>query len=157
LRGVEDDIFVSPRDPGTPAKEVLVSRCGDIYENKVTGERAVVLRGDQDSHGPNTRTDQPTSADQPVVWWQGALMTLKAHSDTTGGALGLVEAHYPAGFGPPLHVHHREDEALYILDGQLRCRRGDQEFTAGPGELVFGPASCATPSRPGRTGRGCWC
>jgi hypothetical protein len=28
-----------------------VSRCGDIYENKVTGERAVVLRGDEDSHG----------------------------------------------------------------------------------------------------------
>jgi mannose-6-phosphate isomerase-like protein (cupin superfamily) len=28
-----------------------VSRCGDIYENKVTGERAVVLRGDQDAQG----------------------------------------------------------------------------------------------------------
>jgi uncharacterized cupin superfamily protein len=28
-----------------------VSRCGDIYENRVTGERAVVLRGDQDGNG----------------------------------------------------------------------------------------------------------
>ena len=28
-----------------------MSRCGDMYENKVTGERAVVLRGDEDSHG----------------------------------------------------------------------------------------------------------
>jgi quercetin dioxygenase-like cupin family protein len=28
-----------------------MSRCGDIYENKVTGERAVVLRGDEDGHG----------------------------------------------------------------------------------------------------------
>jgi hypothetical protein len=28
-----------------------VSRCGDLYENKITGERAVVLRGDQDGHG----------------------------------------------------------------------------------------------------------
>lgn len=36
---------------GAFAKEVLVSRCGDLYENKVTGERAVVLRGDEDSHG----------------------------------------------------------------------------------------------------------
>jgi len=28
-----------------------MSRCGDVYENKVTGERAVVLRGDEDGHG----------------------------------------------------------------------------------------------------------
>jgi quercetin dioxygenase-like cupin family protein len=87
----------------------------------------------------STRPDQPTSTERPVVWWQGALMTLKAHHGSTGGALGLVEARFPAGFGPPLHVHHHEDEALYVLDGELRCRLGDQERTAGPGELVFGP------------------
>jgi quercetin dioxygenase-like cupin family protein len=28
-----------------------VSRCGDTYENKITGEHAVVLRGDEDSQG----------------------------------------------------------------------------------------------------------
>ena len=28
-----------------------MSRCGGLYKNKVTGERAVVLRGDQDAHG----------------------------------------------------------------------------------------------------------
>ena len=43
-------------------------------------------------------------------WWQGALMTLKAHRDSTGGTLGLVEARFPAGFGPPLHLHHREGD-----------------------------------------------
>ena len=87
----------------------------------------------------STHPDHPTASEPSMVWWQGALMTLKAHRGSTGGALGLVEARFPAGFGPPLHVHHREDEALYVLDGQLRCRRGDTEFTAGPGELIFGP------------------
>ena len=87
----------------------------------------------------STHPDQPTAPEPSTVWWQGALMTLKAHAGSTGGALGLVEARFPAGFGPPLHVHHREDEALYVLDGELRCRQGDSEFTAGPGELVFGP------------------
>lgn len=82
---------------------------------------------------------QTTRPDQPAVWWQGALMTLKAHRDSTGGALGLVEARFPAGFGPPLHTHHHEDEALYVLDGQLRCRLGEEEFTARAGELFFGP------------------
>jgi quercetin dioxygenase-like cupin family protein len=91
------------------------------------------------SAAASTHPGQPTQPDQPTVWWQGALVTLKAHHGSTGGALGLVEARFPAGFGPPLHVHHREDEALYVLDGRLRCRRGDTEFTAGPGELVFGP------------------
>jgi quercetin dioxygenase-like cupin family protein len=88
------------------------------------------------SAATSTRPDRPTP---PMVWWQGALMTLKAHRGSTGGALGLVEARFPAGFGPPLHIHHREDEALYVLGGELRCRRGDDEFTAGEGELVFGP------------------
>ena len=91
------------------------------------------------SAAASTHSDHPTASEPSMVWWQGALMTLKARSGSTGGALGLVEARFPADFGPPLHVHHREDEALYVLDGQLRCRSGDQEFTAGPGELVFGP------------------
>jgi quercetin dioxygenase-like cupin family protein len=95
------------------------------------------------SAAASSRPDQPAGSDQPTIWWQGALMTLKAHRGSTGGALGLIEARFPAGFGPPLHVHHREDEALYVLDGELRCRLGDQELTAGPGQLVFGPRELA--------------
>ena len=72
-------------------------------------------------------------------WWQGALMAIKARARDTGGALGLVDADFPQGFGPPLHVHRREDEGLYVLEGEIRFRQGDDEFTAGPGELVWGP------------------
>ncbi len=46
-------------------KEASVSRCGDIYENKVTGERAVVLRGDEDGEGRSVLvhlTVRPTGA-----------------------------------------------------------------------------------------------
>jgi quercetin dioxygenase-like cupin family protein len=91
------------------------------------------------SAAASTNPDQPAASRPTTIWWQGALMTLKAHHDSTGGALALVEARFPAGFGPPLHVHHREDEAIYVLDGRLRWRHGDQERTYGPGELVFGP------------------
>ena len=38
-----------------------------------------------------------------------------------------------------MHLHHQEDEGFYILDGQIRFRRGDEVFTAGPGEFVLGP------------------
>lgn len=74
-----------------------------------------------------------------VVWWQGNLFTIKGRREETGGSLGLADVAFNAGMATPLHVHHREDEAFFILDGQIRFRRGDAEFTSGPGEFVFGP------------------
>jgi quercetin dioxygenase-like cupin family protein len=74
-----------------------------------------------------------------TFWWQGALMQIRARAKDTDGALGLVEGRFPRGFGPPLHVHTREDEALYVLEGQIRFRQGDDEFVAGPGACVWGP------------------
>jgi mannose-6-phosphate isomerase-like protein (cupin superfamily) len=37
----------------------------------------------------------------------------------------------------PLHVHHRDDEAWYVLEGTLRFRIGDEQFEAGPGAKVL--------------------
>jgi mannose-6-phosphate isomerase-like protein (cupin superfamily) len=39
----------------------------------------------------------------------------------------------------PLHVHHRDDEAWYVLEGTLRFVIGDEEFEAGPGTAVLAP------------------
>lgn len=76
---------------------------------------------------------------QDVVWWQGNLFKIKGDGEHTGGALGFAEAKMWPGMATPLHVHHREDEAFYILEGEIRFRRGDEEFTAEPGDFVFGP------------------
>jgi quercetin dioxygenase-like cupin family protein len=83
------------------------------------------------------------NAEQEAVWWQGGLFRIKGRAGETGGAIGLVEANLWAGMATPLHVHHREDEAFYILEGQMRFRRGDKEFTAGEGDFVFGPREIA--------------
>lgn len=79
------------------------------------------------------------SAQQDAFWWQGSLMRIKARAEDTGGALGLVEGSFYEGFGPPLHVHSREDEAFYVMEGEIRFRRGEEEFVAGPGTWVWGP------------------
>jgi quercetin dioxygenase-like cupin family protein len=50
-----------------------------------------------------------------------------------------VDGSFFRGFGPPLHVHSREDKAMYLLEGEIRFRQGDEEFTAGPGSWVWGP------------------
>jgi mannose-6-phosphate isomerase-like protein (cupin superfamily) len=74
-----------------------------------------------------------------AFWWQGSLMKITARAADTGGAIGLVEGNFYQGFGPPLHVHHREDEGMLVLEGELRFRRGTEEFLAGPGTLVWVP------------------
>jgi mannose-6-phosphate isomerase-like protein (cupin superfamily) len=66
-------------------------------------------------------------------------MTIKATADSTGGAYGLVESLVAPGFSPPLHVHHKEDEAFWVLEGELSMRCGDRTFRARPGSFVFLP------------------
>ena len=41
--------------------------------------------------------------------------------------------------GPPLHVHDREDECFYVLDGELSIRCGGDAFDAPAGSFVFLP------------------
>ena len=73
------------------------------------------------------------------IWWQGALFTVKGRHETTDGALGLVEAAFWAGMGTPLHTHHREDEAFYVLEGEITFYIGDETYVAAPGTFVFAP------------------
>ncbi len=76
---------------------------------------------------------------EDAFWWQGSLYRMKARAEDTGGALGLVEASFYRGFGPPLHVHRREDEAFYVIEGEIRFRQGEEELVGGPGSWVWGP------------------
>jgi mannose-6-phosphate isomerase-like protein (cupin superfamily) len=73
------------------------------------------------------------------VWFLQNRMTVKAFAEDTGGAFGLVESRIAAGASPPLHVHHREDEAFFVIDGEIRFVCGDEELLAGPGSFVFLP------------------
>jgi mannose-6-phosphate isomerase-like protein (cupin superfamily) len=75
---------------------------------------------------------------QPI-WFLDNRMTVKATAGSTGGAFGLLESVIAPGFSPPLHVHHREDESFWVLEGELTMRCGDQTFRAGPGAFVFLP------------------
>jgi quercetin dioxygenase-like cupin family protein len=62
---------------------------------------------------------------------------LKASRSSTGGALTLIESNTDGG-APP-HVHQREDEAMYVLDGEITARVGDQQFRASRGGFLFMP------------------
>ena len=62
---------------------------------------------------------------------------LKASQHSTSGALSVFETTIEAG--PPLHVHDREDECFYVLDGELSVRCGGDAFDASAGSFVFLP------------------
>jgi mannose-6-phosphate isomerase-like protein (cupin superfamily) len=67
-------------------------------------------------------------------------MTVKAGDAETNGALSLLEAEEPAGFGPPLHIHRDAAEAFYVLEGEYIIFLDGREATCPAGSFIFIPA-----------------
>ena len=69
----------------------------------------------------------------------GEIMDFKITGAETGGSLCAVEiTSFPKG-GPPPHIHGREDEYFYILDGHFSFLLGDQIVEADPGSFQYVP------------------
>jgi quercetin dioxygenase-like cupin family protein len=72
-------------------------------------------------------------------WWFGALAELKATAADTGGQMTIVEVTEHPGAEAPLHVHHRDDEGFWILEGEVTFEVGGETVEASAGDYVFGP------------------
>jgi len=72
-------------------------------------------------------------------WWFASLAVIKATAADTAGQLTIVEVTEPSGAQAPLHVHHREDEAFWILEGTVTLYVGGAVIEAEPGDYAFGP------------------
>ena len=70
----------------------------------------------------------------------GHTITIAAGKEDTAGAFALLDYELAPGFGSPVPlIHHREDEAAYVLEGRLLVRSGEIERLVGPGEFIFLP------------------
>lgn len=69
----------------------------------------------------------------------GALMVKKAAAAETGGVFDLLDQAVPGGYAAPRHIHAREDEAWYLLEGEATFYCGGQTFHAERGSFVFLP------------------
>ena len=75
--------------------------------------------------------------------------------EQTGGQVAIVEHPFPPGALVPPHVHTREDEFFYVLDGTFEVRIGDDVHALEPGGFAFVPRgtvhnfrnTAGTPSR----------
>ena len=77
------------------------------------------------------------------IWYAGSLMTFLATSEDTRGQFALIEQLGRKGNVPPRHLHHREDEAFYILEGEMTFLVGEETIKAAPGMMVFAPRGIA--------------
>jgi mannose-6-phosphate isomerase-like protein (cupin superfamily) len=74
--------------------------------------------------------------DAGVQSWPGEWKLRGTQSDAGYSVVEIKATTLPKG-PRPAHVHTREDEAWYVIEGELSFRVGDQAATAGPGTFVF--------------------
>jgi quercetin dioxygenase-like cupin family protein len=73
------------------------------------------------------------------LWVMGSLLEIVIDGSQTGGAYAVAEDRSSPGFGPPPHVHEREDEAFYVIEGEYLFGGDGDEVRAGPGTFVHAP------------------
>ena len=75
-----------------------------------------------------------------MVWMVGTdLISFKATGRTTNGTFALFDSLVLPGGGPPPHIHHRESESFYVLQGEFEFLAEDRWIRASPGSFVHVP------------------
>lgn len=85
---------------------------------------------------------QPRSlaeAEGSAFWFLNNLCIVKATTESTGGAYSMIYQIAPPGHATPYHLHHIEDEAFYVLDGEFTFICGGAKTVLGPGGYMFLP------------------
>ncbi len=75
--------------------------------------------------------------DEQTVWrGAGDEYRVLADGSDTAGDYFLLEAIVPPGGGPPPHIQTREEEAFYVLEGEVTFRAQGKRVVAGPGTYL---------------------
>jgi quercetin dioxygenase-like cupin family protein len=75
----------------------------------------------------------------PATWAMGSLFERLASGEETGGTFGMSLITQPPGVATPLHVHSREAEAFYLLDGTLTYQAGEELHHLAAGSFIYLP------------------
>ena len=78
-----------------------------------------------------------------AIWHIDNLMTFKVLATDTGGRIAVWEQLLPHLSSPPMHVHHHDDEAWYVLEGSVTFQVADSTWTADAGTFVWAPRALA--------------
>ncbi|MCU0982351.1 MAG: cupin domain-containing protein [Pirellulaceae bacterium] len=87
------------------------------------------------THPPTLR--QPNEGQTVAV--VGDVYRFMATGVDTDGRYAMFEACVPSGGGPPPHIHSREEESFYVLEGEITFQVGDDRFVAKAGTFANMP------------------
>lgn len=87
---------------------------------------------------PNWRHGWSLGAgDAPAFWHVGTYWRLLSTDATTQGRSTTFEELCPPGVVAPPHVHDKEEEAFFVLEGELTFLLDDEEISAPPGTYIY--------------------
>jgi quercetin dioxygenase-like cupin family protein len=89
------------------------------------------------------------------IWFTDSLMRIHITPEETNGAYALVEALAPPGHMPPPHIHERDAEGVFVLEGEITLHTEDGPTVLRPGDGAHVPAGtahtvCVTSTGPAR-------
>lgn len=119
-----DNLVLHPRGINTPNR---------------TGRLAIEVEKSMSTQSPIV-VSSPAALEDGAFRFLGLPTLIHASAKATNGTFGLIE--HPAmhpGFATPHHVHHREDEAFYIIEGEVAFILNGEWKRVGPGAYVYGP------------------
>lgn len=76
---------------------------------------------------------------QTLGWGAGGKVRIIAGASSTDRSFSVVEVTDSPGVGAPLHVHHGEAEAFYILDGSIELTCGAETVVGHAGDFIYAP------------------
>jgi quercetin 2,3-dioxygenase len=69
----------------------------------------------------------------------GRSVYLKVGAADSNKQLSMFYGTYQKGDGPPLHIHHDQDEQFYVLEGEFLIQVGNDKYTLMPGDTAYLP------------------
>ena len=70
----------------------------------------------------------------------GRDLIFKVTGEDTGGALDYFIVQVAPHGGPPLHVHHFQEETIHVLKGRYKIRIGEENFIVNEGGFAYLPS-----------------
>lgn len=89
-----------------------------------------------------------------TVSWMGTTYRITVGKRQSGGIAGIFESVVPSGGGPPVHVHHNEDEVIHVIEGAYEFWLDGKTIHVPAGASIFLPRGAPHTFRVGNSAQG---
>lgn len=100
-------------------------------------------------------TTSVSAVQKRIVSWMGTQYAITIARPQSAGIVGVFESIVPPRGGPPVHIHHNEDEVIHVIEGPYDFWLDGQTIRVEAGDSIFLPRGVphtfrVASDRPGR-------